>query len=357
MSDAAAFFAKKKKGGKKKKAFKAFNANKIDATAVASTVHVDAPAISNSSFETSVSPNLSSSGPSTSDAPKLVDEDWATPEQKAPPTTNVVHPKRGTVTELLDMNALEARRREEDDVVERLRVEETKAALTSARVGMKKEAQRLKEKEEAKKQKETSAKAAQTVGSADGRSSKWLPPHQRGGASAALGNSRLMMSRARGGGGSAGIDTKDDNDFPDLASANAAIEEQKRLEKEQSEKERLRIANKKASATTPWGAGKPRGANSAVRQPLKIAPPKKVTEAKGAAPTAEPSTEVSEVVDAPVVSPSPLPNKPQPSATTTAPAKEAPAPPARVSVTSVEKTTVKKKKKKKKDLSTFQPSS
>lgn len=39
MADTAAFFAKKKKGGKKK-TFKAFNANKIDAAAIATTVHV-----------------------------------------------------------------------------------------------------------------------------------------------------------------------------------------------------------------------------------------------------------------------------------------------------------------------------
>jgi len=39
MADTAAFFAKKKKGGKKK-SFKAFNANKIDAAAISSNVHV-----------------------------------------------------------------------------------------------------------------------------------------------------------------------------------------------------------------------------------------------------------------------------------------------------------------------------
>lgn len=226
MSDAAAFFAKKKKGGKKK-SFKAFNANKIDATAVASTVHVDAPAISNNTYETTVPPTLTSSGPSTSDAPNLVDEEWATPMQKAP-TANAAQSKRGTVTELLDMNALEARRREEDDVVERLRVEETKAALTSARMGMEKEAQRLKEEEEAKKQKKEGSKKVQNASvrsNIGGGGTKWVPPHLRG-SSAALGNSRLMMGKARGE--APGIDTKDDNDFPDLASANAAIEEQKK---------------------------------------------------------------------------------------------------------------------------------
>ena len=36
----AAFFAKKKKGGKKKKAFKGFNANLVDVSAVTSSVHV-----------------------------------------------------------------------------------------------------------------------------------------------------------------------------------------------------------------------------------------------------------------------------------------------------------------------------
>jgi len=342
MSDAAAFFAKKKKGGKKK-SFKAFNANKIDVTAVASTVHVDAPAISDSAF----SANLSSSGPTTSDAPKLVDEDWATPEQKAP-TTNKLHPKRGAVTELLDMNALEARRREEDDVVERLRVEQTKAALNSARVGMEKEALRLKEEEEAKKFKTvTKAPTRSNIG---GGGTKWLPPHLRGGPSAALGNSRSMFSKARG---DVSINTKDDNDFPDLASANAAIEEQKRLEKEQADKERARIASRKANGT-PWGAGKPKstigsnsGSNSGLRQRLKIAPKKgtEVTQSEGAK-VEEAST---------VVKPSPLPDTPKISAITSTPAPEASAAP--VPVIPVEKTIVKKKKKKKKDLSTFQTSS
>jgi len=38
MSETAAFFAKKK--GKKKKTFKAFNANKLDVSAVSSSTHV-----------------------------------------------------------------------------------------------------------------------------------------------------------------------------------------------------------------------------------------------------------------------------------------------------------------------------
>merc|ERR1711957_1091061 len=48
-------------------------------------------------------------------------------------------------TELMDMKALERKRNEQDDIVERLREEDTKAALAAARDGMEKEAQRLKE--------------------------------------------------------------------------------------------------------------------------------------------------------------------------------------------------------------------
>ena len=53
-------------------------------------------------------------------------------------------------TELLDMKALKKKRNEEDDIAERMRVEETKAKLAAAKEGMAKEAERLREEKEAK---------------------------------------------------------------------------------------------------------------------------------------------------------------------------------------------------------------
>jgi len=144
-----------------------------------------------------------------------------------------------------------------------------------------------------------------------------------------------MGNKVRGKAG-AGIDTKDDNDFPDLAAANAALEEQRKIEEEQREKHRIRIANKKAG-NSPWGnqnnsAKNTRlnnsNSNSDTRQPVKIAPPKKEIE-----PTPPPVVrEVEETVAVPT------------------PAVAALAAAAPIPVT-------KKKKKKKKDLSTFQPAS
>ena len=82
------------------------------------------------------------------------------------------------------MNALEVRRREQDDVVERMRVEETKAALTSARKGMEKEARRLKQEEEDKKKKAENPSSAPAAANGRGSSigmggGKWVAPHLR----------------------------------------------------------------------------------------------------------------------------------------------------------------------------------
>lgn len=343
MSDAAAFFAKKKKGGKKK-SFKSFNANKIDASAVSSTVHVDAPAISAASktvdipaaSTTTQSPPSTTNGSNAqaSNTPNLVEEEWETPVPKTP-SSSVVIPKKSQITELLDMNALEAQRREQDDVAERMRVEATKAALASAREGMEKEARRLKEEEEFKLVKGKAPVADTNRSAGGGGGTKWVPPHLRGGASAALGNSRMMMNKVRGK--AASIDTKDAMDFPDLASANAAIDEQKRLEREQMEKQRLRAANRK-SGITPWGSQRlgNRGASN-----------NSSSKTKGA------SKATKEAV-ADVNPPSPPRKEEAPPAPTVAP----PAAPVVSPVATTESVEFKKKKKKKKkDLSTFKASS
>eukprot|EP00985_Skeletonema_marinoi_P029081 scaffold26664_cov66-Skeletonema_marinoi.AAC.1 len=78
------------------------------------------------------------------------------------------------VSELLDMQALEVKRNEEDDVAERLRVEETKAQLARAKEGMAKEAERLAAE---KAQKE--AKAAERAAGGPATGGRWVPAHMR----------------------------------------------------------------------------------------------------------------------------------------------------------------------------------
>ena len=135
MSDTAAFFAKKKT---KKKKFKAFNANKIDASAVTTSTHVDAPEISAETVTTSLG-GLSGLNVGAGSGAEVGggDDQWADSgggwgsSNKAPAVTA----GDSKVAELLDMQALSAKRNEQDDVAERLRIEETKAKLARAKEG------------------------------------------------------------------------------------------------------------------------------------------------------------------------------------------------------------------------------
>jgi len=248
MADAAAFFAKKKK----KKAFK-FNANKIDASQVISTVHVDAPAVS-SAVDNSVS-TLSST---TIKNDKVQRDDKATEGgdwddvalaakfQKS--VSTVTTTSSGGAAELLDMKALEKKRNEQDDIAERLRVEDTKAALAAAREGMEKEGQRLKEEKEAKLQTRPDgtasrfgAASANILGSsAGGSGGKWVPPHLRG---------VQRKSVTPSSGYQRKVDTQDENLFPDLATADKIIAK---------EEEQRQQANRKTRVPAPgWGMKKP----------------------------------------------------------------------------------------------------
>ena len=221
-------------------------------------------------------------------------------------------------TELLDMKALELKRREEDDVAERMRLEETKAKLAAAREGMEREAQRLKEerekKDDIKTKKATDATAVSGGGGGLGLGgAKWLPPHLRAGA----GLSRVRMGAAMGGAAQK-LDTEDENLFPDLASADAILEQQK-----------TQVAYK-VTKKTPVGGGATWGSRPAAVAKPKEEPPKK-----------EPST--PEPKKATVDPPPPVPTE----APAPAPAAAAPA------ASTAPVTPIKKKKKKKKDLSTF----
>mmetsp|Transcript_12497 Transcript_12497/g.18343 ORF Transcript_12497/g.18343 Transcript_12497/m.18343 type:complete len:319 (-) Transcript_12497:127-1083(-) len=317
MSDAAAFFASKKKS--KKKAFK-FNANKIDAATVTTTVHVDAPALSTNTEVAAVviglagtsiaendtnnhasTANSKSNETSTEDQALSPGGQWddealaASYARKGAATT-------GTTAEVLDMKAFDAKRRDQDDIKERMRVEETKAQLQAAREGMEREAQRLKEQKEKGQEQVTKPETGRTaMGSGMAGGIKWVPPHMRSGGG---------LQRVRMGGSafdSQKLDTQDASLFPDLAVADQILEKQK---------EHDGVAYK-VQKKTPVGGGATWGS----RTPVKIS--KKSSEPQPKLPEKEPEV--------------------------TAPA---PAPPVEK-----KKATLKPTKKKKKDLSTFKPSS
>jgi len=238
------------------------------------------------------------------------------------------------------MKALEKKRNEQDDIAERLRVEETKAKLAAARDGMEKEGQRLKEAKEAKTQpKSTGTSVGASAGGGGSRfgkasanmfgggggvasgvasesaKGKWVPPHLRGGGGMAPRTINPSPS-----GFQRKVDTQDENLFPDLATADKIIAQ---------EEEQRQHANRKAKApTAAWGMKRPT-VPSTTKQVVKetTTPPLEPNEDKLDTTTKE---------QPPVVVAKPL-------------VKSTPSVPAA--------TTLKKKtKKKKKDLSTFKAS-
>jgi len=353
MSDAAAFFKNKKK---KKKGFKGFNANKIDAASVTPTVHVDAPALSTDAETSTASATAALAASTLQDTTVSTNDtnntnnaetgaeggEWDD-EALAATYTRKGATSAGTsaTSELLDMKALESKRREQDDVAERLRVEETKAALAAAREGMEREAQRLKEERE--KKEEEKKPEASGLGGVGG---KWVPPHMRAGS----GLSRMRMGAAVGGATqSRKLDTQDENLFPDLAAADAILEQQK-------QQVAYKVPKKTAvGGGATWGSRPP-----AIKQE-KQEPPKPAPASKSAP---SPKTELPKMAppktEAPKTTPKDEPSPP--TETEQEKAKEEPAPPETPAAPTVSTpapaptTAVKKKKKKKKDLSTFKPS-
>ena len=262
--------------------------------------------------------------------------DWD--DANANNTINVTAPG-AEAAELMDMNALKLKRNEQDDIAERLRVEETKAKLAAARDGMEKEAQRLKDEKEAKelKKKEQVNKASGgrfgaaavgvSAGIGGGGGGKWVPVHMRNsmgsGASrpslgvAGAGSSRFGAAAANTG-FQRKVDTANEELFPDLATAG------KLMQQEEDEKAAIGAAKQAAFAK------KARAEANARRKAEKLLEEeelRKQEEAEAAALAAE--EEAKAETD---------------SATATATAA-APAPAKKV-----------KKKKKKKDLSSFKPS-
>lgn len=318
MADAAAFFAKKKKG--KKKPFK-FNANTIDASTVTQTVHVDAPALS-TNHDTGMA-GLSISSPTNQADPQGGENDKGSGEQwddealAATLTRKTATTGGGTTSELMDMKALDPKRNEQDNIAEKLRVEENKAKLAAAKEGMEREAARLKEEQE--KKKEAAASAAPRFGAAAagmGGGSKWVPPHMRAGGAGTLPKIRM----GAGGGAPHKVDTADENLFPDLASADAIIEQQQKTQQPV-----FKVAKK-----TPVGGGASWASKPKMEKKAEPAPKK--TEPEPPAPVPDPAP----------VSPPPAKSPERPKTTTATEAS--PADKAKKPLG---------KKKKKKDLSTF----
>jgi len=329
MADTAAFFASKKKKGTKKK-FKAFNANKIDANSVLSSTHVDAPEMSEG-----VS-GLSLGGAGNND-------DWD--ESHGVVWGNNAAANSGAdskVSELLDMEALEVKRNEEDDVAERLRVEETRAQLARAKEGMAKEAERL-----AAEKAEKEAKAAERAAGGPASGGRWVPAHMRStGAGATVGG---------------GLSSTNEELFPDLAAADKILAEKER----QEEEERKRIASSQPiRAPSGWGSrmgGSAATAAPAQRKPLNLAPPPAERKPLNLTPPAaadKPDTAEAEaagtketVVEKKEEDKPATETPPAPAAAAAPAATPAAAPAATTPTPAPEKKVLKKKKKK--DLSTF----
>lgn len=318
MADTAAFFASKKKKGTKKK-FKAFNANKIDANSVLTSTHVDAPEMSEGV-----------SGLSLGGGKEGNNDDWDD-SQGVAWGSNATAANSGAdskVSELLDMQALEVKRNEEDDVAERLRVEETKAQLARAKEGMAKEAERL-----AAEKAEKEAKAAERAAAPPAAGGRWVPSHMRN-----------VGGGAPVGGG--GLSSTNEELFPDLAAADKILAEKER----QEEEERKRIASSQPiRAPSGWGARMGGGGSAAPaqRKPLNLAPAPAERKPLNLAPVSD-KKEVEETKEEVVEK-----KEEEPATETPAPVAAAkPAPAAAATPTPAPEKKVLKKKKKK-DLSTF----
>lgn len=339
MADTAAFFAKKKKGKKK---IKSFNANKVDVSSVSSAIHVDAPPIASATY---------SQRKDKDDGAVREDDEWASVSVSVSVSVPVSDRsamsgrKSNLVSELLDMSVLEERRREEDDIAERMQVEETRMALAKAREGMEKEAQRLKEEQEAK-EKPPSA-SAQSGG-------KWIPPHLRNSKAVGAGQRRV----------GSGLDTGDEEAFPDLAAANAEIERQKMHD----HKLALAKAKKKHQESASYA--------SAIKESVQDEPPWKPLVSSPPTQSAQPPLKDFQqnlVIDTKPTHDQPMLNTqnsntphtqhktkslpgPAPTDTKDTPPVLPPQMPLAKALEKPPATEVKKKKKKKKDISTFKPS-
>lgn len=320
MSDTAAFFANKK--NKKKKAFK-FNANLVDASAVTHSIHVDAPALSTDQDPTAPPSLTNTVGGKDGDNARDDDEQWDDAALASTSVARKIVPVHSSAVEVLEMKALDSKRTSEVDIAEKLRLKETKAQLAAAREGMEREAAKLKEEQEKKEEVKSGAGARFSAAASNvGGTSKWLPPHMRGGGSSAA----LPGVRP----GSQKLDVQNEELFPDLASA------EKILEQKEKQSQPLFKPPKK----TPVGGG----ASWASKAPVKTAAP---------AAEAEPEKVAVEEDTAPAPTLDPAGAEASKNVAIVKPPVSAAAKVAAAS--SPSKDIAAKKPKKKKDLSTFKP--
>lgn len=229
-------------------------------------------------------------------------------------------------SELMDMKALELKMNDQDDIAERMRIEETRKKLAAAREGMEKEAQRLKEEKEAKEAKKREQMESQSrrfgadgggLGAAGG-TVKWVPSRFREAAAAASGpvfGSSRFQAAASATGYQRKVDTNDEELFPDLATSGKLIQE---AEEQKAANAAAAAAANKAKAA----ASKPKREDEVEKEEIKEEKEK------------EKETKVEKKTDG---------TDGKVDVTTSAPISSTPTAP------------VVKKKKKKKDLSTFNP--
>ncbi|EJK72453.1 hypothetical protein THAOC_06018, partial [Thalassiosira oceanica] len=271
------------------------------------------------------------------------------------------------------MQALSQQRKGEDDVAERLRIEETKAQLARAKEGMAKEAERVaaeKEAKEAKKQGGGGPVAPSGGLGGGGAGGKWVPSHMRGagGGSSIRGPASMPSVRGPasmdGSGFQRPVDTACEELFPDLADAD-------KIMKEKEEREAKEVAANTVSSSQPlrapagWGSrmGQPgsSGGSSAPaqRRPLSLTKPAERKPLNLSAPTKE--DPVAAKVESPPPSaadekPKKVESEPE-AGPEKSPEPAAPKPAATAAAPAAPKVEKKLKKKKKKDLSTFKAKS
>jgi hypothetical protein len=234
---------------------------------------------------------------------------------------------KSQASELIDMRALDEKRRGQDDVKERLRIEETKGMLQKAKAGMEQRAKMIEEEKLEKERKVTERTTAKSstgggglAGILGGSSGKWVPSAKRNMAGSGVGGmstrfGAVSMDSTSASGFQKKVNTQDEEAFPDLAMADKILEH-----KEKIENKKTYVLPKKKNPKPVWA---------------------KPAAAKEAAPSAILETIINAEKSA---APVPVPDAVES-------VKSASTVPVLESVTAPAKRVIKKKKKK--DLSTF----
>lgn len=277
-------------------------------------------------------------------------------------TSVTVAPTGAVTKDLMDMKSLDLKGNEEDQIAERLRIEETRNQLAAAREGMEREAQRIKDEKEKKDQAAANNKTAGPGGtganrfgaasSSLGGGGKWVSSRMRDGGAGMGGGGGASRWGGVGVGGAMGtqkLDTDDQNLFPDLAAADAILEKQKQESVAYQVPKKTPVGGGATWASPQAsGGGGSGGGGTGSRPKLNLKPKTQSasTEEKPAE-TAEPDSKPDE--GAPAAKEEP----PFVAGTAPAPTPGAAATPSSETSTDTPAPIKPIKKKKKKDLSTF----